>query len=263
MLLRMRSLPAVAASFVLFLCHSLSLAGDTGTSSLRFETYAGGDYSSRAASLWTSTVWSALGPITEPGLRLKLDGIGNVYGDTSAAVFSSAFLAADLKALGDVMVGYQLNRGSLWVKVYAGAAYQGQARIIYEAGQIIQQQNWGAVGSVETFWRLNDRIWTSVNVSLLQIDLTTSMFSRAAYEIFQGENGLRLSIGAEGGATASNANLFREGKRLDLYNDYLKGGGLINLRYGTHDLSLSGGLSQASDEAAWRPYISLSYGKKF
>ncbi len=37
----------------------------------------------------------------------------------------------------------------------------------------------------------------------------------------------------------------------------------MDLRYGSHDLTLSGGLAQASDEAKWRPYASIRYGKQF
>jgi hypothetical protein len=229
----------------------------------RYEVYAGADYTGRAAYLSSSTVWSVLGPLAEPGFRLKLDGFANVYGDTGADLFSSGFLAADLKAVGDVMAGYQFNRGSLWVKLYAGAAYQDQMRVIWQAGRITQQQGWGATGAIESFWRPSDRVWASANVTWLQFDNLTSLYSRAAYEVLRMEGGLTISTGGEAALAVSNADAFREGRQLDLYNNYVRAGGLINLRYGTHELTLSGGLSQASDEAAWRPYATLSYGKKF
>jgi hypothetical protein len=61
----------------------------------------------------------------------------------------------------------------------------------------------------------------------------------------------------------SNANSYSEGKRLDLYNEYVREGALLNLRFWSNDLTLSGGMAKASDEGVWRPYATLSYGKKF
>ena len=117
---------------------------DDAASGPRFETYIGADYDGRAASLYTSSVWSLFSPVNQEGFRLKLDGLANVYGNTNASVFSSSFTAADLKGIGDAMVGYQFNCAPVWVKVYAGAAYQAQAQLFYGVGEIVQQKAWGA-----------------------------------------------------------------------------------------------------------------------
>ena len=119
-----------SGSLLLILAAYPCQAGDADHAAPRFETYIGADYAERSASLSTTTVWSAFGPITEPGLRLKLDGLANVYGDGNASMFSSNFSASDLKSLGDIMAGYQLNRGTLWVKIYGGAAYLEQTKLI-------------------------------------------------------------------------------------------------------------------------------------
>ena len=98
-------------------------ADDSAASGPHFETYVGADYDGRAASLYTSTVWSLFSPVNQEGFRLKLDGLANVYGNTNASVFSSSFTASDVKGIGDALVGYQFNSGPVWIKVYAGAAY--------------------------------------------------------------------------------------------------------------------------------------------
>ncbi len=229
----------------------------------RFETYLGADYDGRAAGLTTSTVWSPFGPVAGPGFRIKLDGLASIYGDTNASVFSSNFLAADLKNLGDAMAGYQINYGQLWLKLYAGAAYQTQTRVYWEAGQLVQQKAWGIAAAVESFWRIGDRVWMSANISWLRPDNTVSLYSREAYEIYQSGGGLKISAGAEAGATINNAGLYKEGRGLDLYNAYVRAGPLLNLRYELNDFSLSGGLSQASDETKPRPYASIRYGRQF
>ncbi len=238
-------------------------ADEPDRSAPRFETYMSADYSGRSADLSSSTVWSFLGPLGESGPRLKLDGFGNVYGDTSANVFSSGFLAADLNAAGDLMAGYQFTPGPVWIKIYAGAVYERQTLVFWQVGKVVQAQNWGAAAAIESYWRASDRVWFSANVSWLQLDNNTSLSYRTGYEIFRTEGGLKISTGGEGGVAVSNANIFREGKHLDLYNDFVRGGSFLNLRYGTHELTLSGGLSQASNEAIFRPYATLSYGKKF
>ncbi len=229
----------------------------------RFETYVTADYSGRAAALASSTVWSLFGPIDQPGFRLKVDGFASVSGETNATVFSSAFMAADLKALGDVMAGYQLNWENIWVKLYAGAASQAQALAFWQVGQIVQQKSYGATAAVETFWQGGSGFWASGNLSWLQFDNTASFYGRVAYKIMQESEGLTLSVGAETGAMIKNADIYRDGKRLDLYNEYVREGALLNLRYGSNDLTLSGGFASASDDSAWRPYATISYGRKF
>jgi hypothetical protein len=240
-----------------------SCAAESSAAGPRFETYVGGDYDGRAAALTSSTVWSPFGPVTAPGFRIKLDGLANLYGGTNATVFSSNFLAADLKTLGEAMAGYQINYGQLWLKFYAGAAYQAQIRAFREAGQLVQQKAWGISAAIESFWRASDRVWTSANVSWLNLDTTMSLYTRSGYEVYHGGSGLRISGGAEAGVTINNAGLFKEGKALELYNNYVRAGPLLNLRYGLNDFSLSGGVSQASDEAKLHPYASIRYGRQF
>jgi len=238
-------------------------AADDNASGPRFETYAGADYDSRSANLTTTTIWSPFGPVTEPGLRIKLDALGDVYGETGADLFSKGFQAAGIKGVSDVMAGYQFKCDPLWIKVYAGAAYQLQARLFWQAGQVVQQEAWGAAGAVETYWQASDRVWASASASWMRPENTASLYSRAAYEIYRSMGGLRISAGAEAALTVSDADDFKEGKALDLYDDYVRGGALINLRYGANDFTVSGGMSQASGETVWRPYATLRFGRQF
>ncbi len=201
--------------------------------------------------------------LINPDFRLKVDGFASVNGENNANVFSSTFMAADLNTLGDVMAGYQLNWDRIWVKLYAGAAHQVQTLAFWQAGQVVQQKSYGATAAVETFWQGSSGFWASGNLSWLQFDNTASFYGRIAYKIMHENEGLNLSVGAETGAMIKNANSYREGKRLDLYNEYVREGALLNLRYGSNDLTISGGFASASDEATWRPYATISYGKKF
>ncbi len=228
-----------------------------------FETYVTADYSGNAAALASSTVWSVFAPIDQPGFRLKVDGFGSVTGENNANVFSSAFMAAGLKTFGDVMVGCQLNWKDIWIKLYAGAAYQAQTQVFWDAGQLTQQQNYGATAAVETYWKGSNRFWVSANLSWLQFDNTVTLYDRVAYEILHDFHGLDMSVGAETGAMVRNADIYKEGRRLDIYNEYVREGALLNFRYGSHDLTLSGGFAEASDGHPLQPYATISYGRKF
>lgn len=229
----------------------------------QFETYITADYAQQSAALASSTVWSFLGPVNQPGLRLKLDSFLSINGATDSSLFSSAFMAADLKTLGDIMLGYQFKRGSFWVKLYAGAATQSQAMVFWQIGQAVQQQGYGATAAVEGFWRGTGRYWASGDVSWLQFDNTVSVYERTAYEFFRESETFKISAGMESAAMISDADMFKAGKHLDLYNQYVREGVLLNLKYWSHDLTLSGGMAKASNEGSWYPYATLSYGKKF
>jgi len=239
-----------------------SLASDTDASGYRFETYAGADYDGRAASLTSSTVWSPFGPLNEPGFRLKLDGLADVYGNSNASVFSSSFLAADVKGLGAIMAGYQLQIGSFWLKAYAGAAYEEQLMAFWTIGQLTTQQNWGAAGSLESYWQMTGRLWASIALSWIQPDNSGALYERVAYDFYSAGD-WKIAAGAEAGLMLGGADTFKEGKALDDYNSYSRMGALLDIRYGANDLCVSGGLANASDDGSLRPYASIRYGRKF
>ena len=236
---------------------------------LRYEVYVEAGYDSRTADITTSCVWSAFGPVTQSGFRLKLDELTNIYGQTDASLLSGNFVAAGLNETTDLMIGYQFEYGPAWIKLYAGAAYAVQTRIInivYYTDFVDatrQEKAFGAAAAFQSYWPMSDRIWASLNVTWLQPNDSTSIYTRAAYEIYRDDSGLKISTGAEANFSLAGEPAFRGGKTFDLYNKYLQGGALLNLRYGVNDFSLSGGLSQASDETVSRPYASISYGRQF
>ena len=110
---------------------------------------------------------------------------------------------------------------------------------------------------------MSDRIWASLNVTWLQPNDSTSIYTRAAYEIYRDDSGLKISTGVEANFSLAGEPSPKDGRMFDHYKKYLQGGALLNLRYGVNDFSLSGGLSQASDETVSRPYASISYGRQF
>jgi hypothetical protein len=230
----------------------------------RFETYLTGQYSGRAVGVTTGTVWSPFGSVEEPGLRLKLDSCTNVYGNGQESAFSSAFMAADFKMLAALMAGYQAHLDQIWVKVYAGAARQAQSHLYWQVGRSVQDQGYGAAIAIEGFWRGRDGLSLSGAASWLQFDTTVSFYQRAAYEVVRiDDSKLDVSTGLELGAVLQDASTYSAGKRLDGEDEFVKAGAVLNIRYWSHELTLSGGVGKGSEEGIWRPYATLSYGKKF
>ena len=246
----------------------------------RFEAYMGADSDGRTANVTTSLVWGAFGPVTQTGFRLKLDGLGDID-STDAHLITAKLMGAELKSVSDLMAGYQFNYGQARIKLYAGAAYEVQTGIVpirYNYGYsdtIIQQKEFGAALAFQSYWPVSDRVWTSLSVTWLQPDSSISIYSRGAYGIYRTNGGLAISAGAEASFSSAGAGIpynqhtCHNGEGFECYDRYGRAGALLNLRYGSNDLTLSGGMSQAFGRAgdgpysSTSPYASISYGRQF
>ncbi len=243
-------------------------AEETGAPKPRFEVYNGAYYDGRTGNLTSSLVWGVFGSVTQPGFRLKLDSIADLYGQTNAPLFSSKFVAAGLKNVSNFMAGYQFNYKRATIKLYAGAAYNVKFRRVeinypFYASMILQEETFGAAAAFHAYWPVDDRIWASLDLTWVQPDQSAWLYSRSAYEFYRSEGGLKIGAGAEVNFTLAGHPKYKRGKRYDPYKKYLRGGVLLNIRYGSNDLSLLAGLSQASGEEVLRPYAGISYGRQF
>ncbi|WP_201719195.1 cellulose biosynthesis protein BcsS [Rhodomicrobium vannielii] len=254
---------AAAVATLAIPCHAADAARGP-----RFESYVTVDYAGRSMAVAESTVWSLFGPIDREGFRVKLDGLLGVSGETNSGVFSNDFFAQRLGSGGGISAGYQANRGPVWVKAYVGTAYATKVErrsdyghVAWDADQLEQNMLFGVTASIDAWWRVADRIWTSANASYSQVGNTASLYGRAAYEIHR-DDAVRLSLGAEG-SISSYAESYVLGNAAGEKETYAKAGALLNLRYGANDISLSGGGVSASEEKDYRAYVTLSFGRKF
>ena len=186
----------------------------------RFEVYTGADTDGRTANVASSLVWGVFGPVTQPGFRLKLDSLAGIYEEVDTSVVPSRPLGISQKSVTDVMAGYQFNYGPAWVKLYAGAGYEAQAGTSWRryndgySGTAMQPQGFGVAAAFQSYWRVSDRVWTSLSVTWLQPDNSISIYSRGAYDIYRTIGGLAISAGAE-------ASLSPAGRRHPLQSAYL------------------------------------------
>jgi hypothetical protein len=247
----------------------------------RFEAYTGADTDGRTANIASSLVWGVFGPVTQPGFRLKLDSLAGIYEEMDTSVVPSRPLGISQKNVTDVMAGYQFKYGPAWVKFYAGAGYEAQAGTSWRrynyvySGTPIQQQGFGVAAAFQSYWRVSDRVWTSLSVTWLQPDSSISIYSRAIYDIYRTKGGLAISAGAEASLSSAGAGIpynqrtCHNGDGFECYDSSRRAGALLNLRYGANDLTLSAGISQTYGQAGYgpyestSPYASVSYGRQF
>jgi len=254
-------LSRLAAIFLIAGGHTLPVIAEEKI--LHFEANSAADYEGRGLSIYSNIVWSFWAPITERGFRLRAGSITSLYGMTPSSVFSAGFLPRDIDTITDLMLGYQLQAGTGWLKLYAGAGYDTDTRLIWEALDQTSNHAWGAKLAAESWWRLGERSWASADLSWLQIDNISSLYARAGYDLVRFEAGLNIAVGIEASASRNDAAHFNIGHRYYVENDYYRGGALLNVKYRAHDLTLSGGIAESSDNSETHPYAILSYGRKF
>lgn len=256
-------------------------AEEAKTREPRFETYMGADFDGRTANATSSLIWSVFGPVSRPGFRLKLDSLAGIYEELDTSVVPSRPLGVGQKSVTDVMAGYQFNYGRVWVKLYAGAGYGAQTGTSWRrynygySGTPIQQQEFGVAAAFQSYWRVNDRVWTSLSATWLQPESSISIYSRGAYDVYRTKGGLAISAGAEASFSSAGAGIpynrrtCHNEESFECYDSNRRAGALLNLRYGANDLTLSGGMSQTYGQAGHGPYAStspyagISYGRQF
>ncbi len=253
---------AVAVLFVIMMT-TCGMAEDVKVKAFHYETYTGIDVMSRDLGSGSATTWAPFSPVTGEGFRLRASAYSSVYGEAASDIFAGRYTAKNARTYADVMAGYALNYGSVWAKVYLGAAYQGDTRLYREVSTLRAKADFGAKAAVETWWNLGDRSWAGMNVSYVEIDKTASLYSKLGYDFIRFKNGLTVAFGAEVGATQTRSVRHSAGRTSDEPDDLIRGGGLLALRYGRHDLNVSFGAAREDRMGDISPYAALSYGRKF
>jgi hypothetical protein len=211
-----------------------------------FEAYTGFETVRGNASLYTLLIWSPYKAVTEPGLRLRIGGYGSVHGE-GRQVWQSRFTGG--KTGGDIMAGYQAAFGPLWLKLYAGAAFEETASITgTETGK---GQRTGAKATAESWLKLTNSWSAAADASWSGADEGLSFGLRLERRLGTLPLAGAVSGGLEGSAYAKGDD------------SVLKSGAHIKFGDGLSELTLSGGLAQTGQDNDTSPYAGLSYGRKF
>ncbi len=219
----------------------------------RAEFYAGGTATDPGFSLSSTVIWALGRPIAEPGWRLRIGGSYSEHESRFTAGPTNAPVVKRERKKGlDLAAGYQANYRFLWLKVYAGAVYREDIETLNGAPSQASRSEISGLAAVETWWRLGDRAWATLDFGWNGIDNGASVFSRAGYTLRSSPSRPELAAGLEAGAYADEHSPVSR-----------KAGPFIQARWNRHEVTLSGGASQDGETDDWEPYATLSYGQKF
>lgn len=219
----------------------------------RFEVYTGVSAAETGGSGYTSVVWSPRGSVREQGWRLRSGadyGVvrdRHIYGDERVTVKKKS-----QKTVADVGLGYQGDLRFLWLKLYGGGVFRDETIRLDGHTTNLGSTQFGAYIAVESWWRLGHGFWSSVDLKWTTLDNGISVFSRLGYSAAQTEHMPGLGAGLEASVHADDIDALSQ-----------KGGVFVQGVWGFHEVTLSGGLSQTDQSDDWKPYASVSYGRKF
>lgn len=215
------------------------------------ELYQGGTGAEAGISAYSSIVWGFGQPLNAPGWRVKANAR---YGrHESRVAIGPERLRVDKTyeaASYDLLLGYQANYRFLWLKLYAGASYRHESDSL-EGLPVRHNENTGALAAIETWWRLGEKDWASLDASWSGIGNGVSVFSRLGRDVQNFTRGPVIALGIEAAFHREEESPVAE-----------KAGPFLQARWERHEVTLSGGLSR-DDEREWQPFGSLSYGRKF
>jgi hypothetical protein len=202
---------------------------DVTPSVSRFEFWAGAQAFKHAWSLYTGTTVAPFGDIQGDGLRLRVVGGYGAYryaGPRAVGVNSQVVHFKGTVSFSDVLVGYQKQLGPVTLKAFAGLA-TAQYRVAPDDPETtIREPGFGGKAALETWWRIADRAWSSVDVSWATLHDSYAARARLGWRFLPA-----LSAGLEAGG-AGNREV-----------DSVRIGGFLRYEWESGEVSASGGLA--------------------
>lgn len=154
-------LPAIA-------CALLALLAPVRADEPWREISIGAEANTASWSVYSTSVWAPYGPVTAPGLRLRLnssygqyryDGARRIGGRTFATRFSGVGSTAE------ALVGWQWQIGTLTAKLYGGIGAVGHTVTPFDPANEVQGYKAGAAGALELWWNVTPDVWASLDVT--------------------------------------------------------------------------------------------------
>jgi Cellulose biosynthesis protein BcsS len=208
------------------------------------EMWSGAEATRHAWSSWAGVNWSPFGTVDRDGFRVRLGGGGGQY-RYSGSIDGVPQSIYGSSAFADLLVGYQMGLGSVTVKAFAGAAFDGHLLDPFDERNPVNAAATGAKGVLEAWVNLSLATFAQVDLGYTTAHDTYSSRVRLGYRLTD-----ELSLGLEGGAFGNAAS------------DNLKAGVFARYAWYGGEISASGGVS-GDIAARQNPYGSLVYLKRF
>ena len=218
--LRVRSLLATIAALSLpFLLAPAAAQSQTFAS----ETWVGAEAFHRTWSLYSGVTLAPGASITTEGVRLRAVVGQGQYRTAAQGVGVSPFV--------DALAGYQMHRGALTLKLFAGATGVANIESRRDLADLWSHTRVGPKLVLETWWAISPSGWTSLDVSWTGVHDVAYVRSRSGVRLMPA-----LSLGIEGAMVASG-NMTS-----------LRAGPLLRYEWVAGEVSVSGGIT--SDTAS-------------
>jgi len=217
------------------LAESSNRAGKAAREIPRFEISSGIGATSHSWFGYASAVWAPVSGLDRSGLRLRaMAGYGRYDYDSVLAV-GGGLVATEFQGdvtLADIMAGYAMDLGALWLKGYIGVAYAGHNLTPDDPQNDIKGAKVGVKGQVEAWLEFTERVWLSAD---------------ASWSLPFGDYWTLLRVGNHFGS------LISAGPEIALLGNREfsaeRVGAFIRVHFGTSELTISGGLSGNYEES--------------
>jgi len=201
----------------------------------RFEYSSGFDVTSHSWFGYASAVWAPVKGLDLSGLRLRVMAGHGRYDYDSVLAVGGALVAAEFQGdvtLAEMMAGYAVDLGALWLKGYIGVAYADHNLTPDDPQNDTKGATFGVKGQVEVWLNVTERIWLSADASW------SSPFADYWTQLRLGNRfGSRFFAGPE---IALLGNREYSAERV---------GAFARLHIGTSELTISGGVSGNYEES--------------
>jgi hypothetical protein len=214
------------------------------------EVWLGVESTRGVFAAYSGATWSPFSNLRQDGFRLRLIGAQSYY-RYAGLRYNPAIADAQLvnfrgaASMVDVLTGWQWSAGQLTVKAFAGLRMSDHRIAPFDPETLVQGEARGAVGVLEAWYNLTDRLWTSLDVNVAQSHRAYSHKLRFGWRATSA-----LSIGVEGQALGH------------IENRTLKAGAFVRFDDGVNEVVASGG-SQMPDGVKSAPYATLQWLRRF
>lgn len=194
---------------------------------------------------------AAIGDITQPGLRLRLQAGMSTYTYVNPEIRGRA-----VQPFADLLAGYQLQTGGLTLKAFAGATGHAEIRTADQTLDLWGLARIGAKVVGEGWWTIGANSWASLDAAFASPQSTLWSRLRYGQRVWP-----QLSLGPEAFLAGEVSRL---GGRV---------GAFARFDWPTGEVAVSGGLASTSDATAAgaltaektraTPYVTLLWLQRF
>jgi hypothetical protein len=192
-----------------------------------FEAWTGAEAFAHVWALYAGGNYAPFGSLSRDGFRMRAVAGYGQYSYVSrrwTGTQVQEFQFHGVSSFADLLAGYHKQLGSLTIKVLGGITLSD--REVDDPEALNAGTDIGAKALLEVWWNVNDRTWTSLDLSWTTLEEVYGARARVGWRAWPA-----LSLGMEGGALGNQ--------------DYQIGrvGGFVRYEWGNGELSLSSGVA--------------------